>query len=72
MKSRLRIDIGDVSVKFVSVAQLSNGGIDGYRFSEVKVLEGAYESRFINQYTVDVIEQLKAEATIWKEYVAKK
>lgn len=56
----------------MSVAQLSNGGIDGSRFTNVQVLEGAYESRFINQYTIDVIEQLKVDATIWKEDVAKK
>lgn len=72
IKSRLVIDTGDVSVKFLSVAQLSNGGVDGCKFTNVQVLEGAYESRFINQYTIDVIEQLKADAKIWKEDGAKK
>lgn len=70
-KGRFFLKVDGVCFHFMSVIQLSNGKMDAYRFTDVKVLSGVYESRFFDYNDALVIAKLEARAGLWKEYISK-
>lgn len=70
-KGRFFLKVDGVCFRFMSVIQLSNETMDAYKFTDVKVLSGVYESRFFDQNDALVIDQLEASAAMWKEYISK-